>query len=219
LQIQKILTPGEIQMERPLPTINRVADLLWERKKLVFEIQCSSIYEGEAASRIKEYRNAGYEIAWILDDRIFNKRRLRPAEKFLRSHLAYFASLQRSSPSYIYDQFEIFHDEQRIKKGREMRINLQHLHPLPPIQWPAELPSQIENRIPNSRWYCEKDLIHRTLLSRRYPSYRLSLQNWRSLEIQLKKARRRPSWLHRFFVHFIRNPYLALLDELLKRVN
>jgi competence protein CoiA len=206
-------------MEKPLLTINRVADLLWEKKKLVFEIQCSTLYEAEAEARIKEYRNGGYEIAWILDDRIFNKHRLRPAEKFLRRHLAYFASVRRSAPSYFYDQFEIFHGEKRIKKGREIAIHLQHIQPLPSVRWPAELPSQIENRIPNSPWYFERDLIHRTLLSQRYPSYKLSLQNWRALEIHLQKVHRQPNVFKRFYVRFIRDPYLAFLDALLRRVN
>src|SRR3989344_8234682 len=158
LQLQKSFPHGEIQMEKPLLRINRVADLVWDKKKIAFEIQCSSLYKAEAASRIKEYKTAGYEIVWILDDRIFNKRQLRPAEEFLRNHLAFFASFRRFSPSHIYDQFEIFLEGKRIKKGKGFAIDLSKAHPLMPNSWPSELPSQIVKRIPNSLWYFEKDL-------------------------------------------------------------
>src|SRR3989338_3811318 len=131
LEIQKKFPAGEIEIEKPLIAINRVADLVWERKKIVFEIQCSRLYEAEAEARIKEYKNGGYDIVWILDDRIFNKRTLRPSEKLLRTRPCYFASLKRSSTSYFYDQFEIFHKGKRVKKGKQLLIDFNRIHPLP----------------------------------------------------------------------------------------
>ena len=219
LQVQRLLPKGEASLEKPLLTINRVADVLWEQRRLVFEIQCSLLSEAEARSRTLEYKTAGYDIIWILDDRIFNRRQLRPAEFFLRRHSCYFASVQRSSPSYIYDQFEIFHGQKRIKKGRKIPIDLTTPYPLQAPEWPKELPEQIEQRIQNTLWFFRKDLIHRALLSQKFPSFKRHLQYWRMLEIHLKHPPHSLYWVRKALKLFIGTPYLALLDFLLEKVN
>jgi competence CoiA-like predicted nuclease len=52
--------------------ICRIADLVWEEKKIIFEIQCSEISSLEAARRTRDYGMKGYEVIWILDDRVFS---------------------------------------------------------------------------------------------------------------------------------------------------
>ena len=219
LQLQKQLPEGNTRMEQPIPSINRVSDLLWEKEKIAFEIQCSAIGEAEAQARGREYKTAGYDVVWILDDRIFNKRQLRPSEEFLRCRLCYFASFRRSAFSLFYDQFEIFQDHRRIKKGGKVPVDFRNVHPLLPHRWPAELPSQIEKRIPNCSRYFDGDLLHRALLSPCVPSLARSLQNWRYLEIQLRKENEKTGVWKRFFHRWVYDPYAALLSALLRRMN
>ncbi len=214
LQIQKDFPHGEILMEKPLLKINRVADLLWEKKKIAFEIQCSLLSLPEAEWRTKEYKTAGYEIVWILDDRIFNKKKLRPAETFLRDRLSFFASFHRYSRSDVYDQFEFFLQGKRIKKGKKIPIDLTKIHPTPPTEWPNELPRQIGKRIAHSVWYFERDLIHRTLLSKR-GFFKSSLQNWVALETLSEQKRTQAKT---FFHRFIWDLYIAALEGLLKKL-
>ena len=71
LAIQKILPTGEGILEKPFPDILRVGDLVWEPKKIIFEVQCSNISIQETQERVRDYTKSGYQVVWILDDRIF----------------------------------------------------------------------------------------------------------------------------------------------------
>src|SRR5690348_8116797 len=42
LQLQKLLNCDTAQIERPFFPIHRIADILWDKEKIAFEIQCSS---------------------------------------------------------------------------------------------------------------------------------------------------------------------------------
>ncbi len=88
LQLQKLLSCEETEMERPFPSIRRIADVFWEKEKIVFEIQCSSISLEEVSARVLDYGKLGYTVVWLMDDRIFNQRFIRPAEAFLRDRFA-----------------------------------------------------------------------------------------------------------------------------------
>ncbi|MBA3285957.1 MAG: hypothetical protein H0U27_12990, partial [Nitrosopumilus sp.] len=48
-------------MERRFPEINRIADICWESKKIIFEIQCSPISVEEIQERNRDYQSAGFE--------------------------------------------------------------------------------------------------------------------------------------------------------------
>lgn len=76
-------------------------------KKIVFEIQCSSISQQELEKRTQDYLSIGYRPVWILHDRIFNKKILTPQETFLLNHPHYFTNTERLSPVFIYDQLQI----------------------------------------------------------------------------------------------------------------
>jgi competence protein CoiA len=217
LQIQKLLPKGKALMEQPIPSINRVSDLLWEEKKIAFEIQCSTLLEAEAEARMREYKSAGYDVVWILDDRVFNKRLLRPAEEFLRRRLCFFASFNRMALSLFYDQFEIFQRHQRVKKGTRITIDLQNVYTPSQPKWPPQLPLQIERRIENCSRFFARDLLHRALLSNKFPTFVVSLQNWRMLEARFQEEKKEKNRIKEFLRRWIFEPYLALLDEVLKR--
>ena len=114
----------EIELERPFLSICRVADLFWEAQGLVFEIQCSPISELEVERRVRDYRALGLVVVWILDDRLYNKRRLKPAERQIRRGLSYFASVEKESLAVeIYDQLEFLTEEARRFRGRRLAVD------------------------------------------------------------------------------------------------
>ncbi|HSX10614.1 MAG TPA: competence protein CoiA family protein [Chlamydiales bacterium] len=209
LQLQKQFPAGALRIEQPFIKINRVADVLWEREKIVFEIQCSPMTVKEAEMRIRDYHTAGYEVIWLLDDKRYNKRVIRPAEDFLRRHSTYYTSIQQG---FYYDQFEVFASGVRVKKGRRLPIDLQRLRPMPKVQFNEEFyPKQITQL--TCAKYFHGDRIHRALL---YPQ---SMLYWRALEIQLTKEKPKPNrllvWLYRAFVI----PYQALLAKAIRKLN
>lgn len=213
LDLQKKFAPGVLQVERPFLKINRVADLCWESEKIIFEIQCSPMTPKEAEMRMADYRSAGYEVVWLLDDKRYNKRVIRPAEEFLRCHAAYYVSIQRS---FIYDQFEIFSANRRVRKGKKMPLDLQKMRRAPIVAWDEKLFPQQITRL-QSPLYFLNDRRDRALKARFSPFLSLSMQNWRMLERQL--AFKAPSKLWRWFTRHIRIPYEAWLNRLIQKVN
>lgn len=182
IQIQKLFKKKELQLEKPFIQIDRVADACIESKKIVFEIQCSPISESEVKKRVYDYRSLGYEVIWLLDDKRFNKRILRPAEKFLRSHLTYYISIQRGHFSQIYDQFEIFHKKRRVKKGKRLTIDLTRVYINPTNSFEGKpIPKQVREL--KTRVFCFKD---RTYLAKINPTE--ALNYWRKLEKQYGKS-------------------------------
>ncbi len=218
LQLQKQLPKGEALLEQPISSISRISDLLWEKEKISFEIQCSQIEQVEVETRTREYRKAGYDIVWVLDDRIFNKRQLRPSEEFLRTQHCYFASFSRQTPSYFYDQFEIFRNQKRVKKGKKFTLQMDKVHKIPADQWPERLPRQIERRRLHCTRYFEQDLFHRTFLSKMIPAFAAALENWRVMELHQQHSRIHMHWLKKFLIRWVLNPYLAFLQEIAMRM-
>lgn len=129
LQLQlhlKSLIPSS-SLEKPFPDIGRIADVAWDEKRLVFEVQCSPISHEEAKTRSEDYARAGYTVVWILHDKRFNKNNLSSAENFLRTGLCYFAR-----GTEIYDQFDIVQNARRVFRGPRLPID-----PTLPIDRPS----------------------------------------------------------------------------------
>ncbi len=211
IELQKLFPEGELQIERPFFDIHRVADLCWEKEKIIFEVQCSLLKLGEAESRIHDYRFLGYEIVWLLDDRVYNKKNLRPNEALLRASLAYFLSLKRNLSAAVYDQFEILIEEKRLKKGKPLFVDLQKPKRHPPLQ--GNLPKQILNLTTGRHFF--GDRTHLALKSQKSLSIALYLENWRSLEIQFAKTPRKPSRIWAWIQEHI----LARYHDFLNRLN
>lgn len=120
LQIQlhlKTLIPS-LALEKPFPSIGRIADAVWEDKKIVFEVQSSPISIQEAHQRTADYTKAGYTVIWFLHDRKFNGWRAGPAELFFRKGLSFYIN-----GKFIYDQKEVFRGPFRIFKGPPVLID------------------------------------------------------------------------------------------------
>jgi len=219
LQVQRFLADRTVQIERPFLDIHRVADVLWEKEKIAFEIQCSNLDLIEAESRIRDYNRIGYEVVWLLDDRIFNRRFMRDAEELLRSHPCYFFKFQRSGPAFVYDQMEIIISKKRMKRGSPIRVDLSKPRIKPSLEWPADLPSLIEQRIETSSRYFPGDLLHKTILAALHPGLALYLARWRRMETSLRELARPPGMIAELFEQIIAEPYDSLLNWLIERVD
>lgn len=117
----QVLPEGECNLEKRFPEISRIADVVWEAKKLIFEIQCSPITSIEVYERNRDYKSMGYEVVWILHDKRFNQLRLTGAEHFLHALPHYFTNMTDEGAGEIYDQFSM------IDKG----LRLNRMKPLP----------------------------------------------------------------------------------------
>lgn len=128
LQMQEFLLntlpKNEAAMEQRFPQIQRIADVFWKEQKTVFEIQCSPISIDEAMQRNLDYESLGLKVVWLLHDRLFNKKRCKESELFLRKEGAYFFSLGKEVR--IYDQWEKLKGPFRIYRGmpRHVAIHL-----------------------------------------------------------------------------------------------
>lgn len=218
LFLKKILPPGETTLEKPFPSILRVADVAWESQQIVFEIQCSQCSLKEASQRIEDYSSLGYQVVWILDDRIFNRRFLRPAEAYIRNTPCYYASLRKQVSPLFYDQFEVVESERRIKKGRKLRVQLNKPMQLPQRDWEEMLfPKQVLKKVTSCQLYFYGDLLHKATLSAAVPALDFAMQNFRFLEtfysLQFKKER---SILKKILRRWILRPYGHLMLHLLK---
>lgn len=117
LQVQRHLQDvfkSECKLEQRFPSINRIADVVWEPKKIIFEIQCSSITAREIEERNRDYYSLGYRVIWILHDRLYNRTRLTAAEYFLQEHPHYFTDINSEGKGYIYDSWNV------VEKGKKI---------------------------------------------------------------------------------------------------
>ena len=218
LALQKILPKGEAVLEKSFFRILRVADVVWEPKKIIFEIQCSSITPKEIENRIHEYGMYGYQIIWILDDRIFNKKILTKAEFFLRDSSRYFAKLRNQPSPIFYDQFEVFRGHQRVKKGPKLKIYPQILFPLTNQKDQINCekhPQLIVNRSQKANFYFKGDLLYLAFLSKRITKLAVSMQNLIFLEKFYNSSSKPSHQIVKNIYHFFLNFLHWVVDQLL----
>jgi len=122
----KALREHDTTLEKRFPKIQRIADVVWESKKLIFEVQCSPITLAEVKNRMADYAKEGYRVIWVLHDRRFNRRRLSAAEHYLRPKDAFFTSLNPSGKGQFYDQAETLRHFRRLQKSSPIPIDLQN---------------------------------------------------------------------------------------------
>jgi competence protein CoiA len=104
------------QLEKPFKKVNRIADVVLEDHKIIFEIQCSPIEAKEVEQRNRDYQSMGYQVVWILHDMTYNKKRLTAAEYFLQDSPHYFSDMNEDGKGRIYDQWDV------IKKGQRQVV-------------------------------------------------------------------------------------------------
>lgn len=207
LNLFHLLPKGESSMERPFPAIGRIADLCWESQRIVFEIQCSPIFQEEAECRNRDYRSQGFEIVWILHDKRFNRRKLSAAELFLRSSTCYFTNVSSTGAGIIYDQFDSCTKAIRRIKGPKLTVSLNQ----PRALIADEYPPLLKEKFHNWNLSFKGDCLDRWA---RDPDRYTSLQRIESLlqKMQINKPR-----LEVFKT--LKRTYLTLLESLLKKLS
>lgn len=210
VELQRLFPKGALQMERSFTQIHRIADACWEKEKIVFEVQCSQITEKEAQMRIHDYLSIGYDVVWLLDDKRYNKRVLRPAEEFLRSRSAYFLSIGEMA---VYDQFEGFSEGRRVWKGKSLPVDLRQVRNALKTEFCKELyPKQIVPLRVNRHFY--GDRLSRALQFPQviYPAQGIPSVINKLARVSLKKQSRLILW----FKKYIGRPYLRWLENRLR---
>lgn len=122
--LYELLPQGEAVLEKRFPSIQRIADVAWIEKKIVFEIQCSPIDPEEIIARNRDYQSIGFETIWILHDKRYNKWRHSLAEKALVNRPRYFTNLNQNGKGCIYDQFEMIQNGLRKVRLPPLPVNL-----------------------------------------------------------------------------------------------
>lgn len=103
LFLKKNLT-GEIFLEKRFESINRIADVVWEEKKIIFEVQCSPILAQEVAARNSDYLSCGYRVIWVLHEKRYGGQRMTSAEHFLQQSTHYYTNMDADGNGWIYDR-------------------------------------------------------------------------------------------------------------------
>lgn len=105
-RLQQLLP--QIKLERPFPSISRIADAAWEEEKIVFEVQCSPITAEELKARNRDYASVGWTAIWIFHEDRYNKRRLTAAEWAVRQQAHYFTDIDDEGAGNFYAHFAEF---------------------------------------------------------------------------------------------------------------
>lgn len=154
----------KVCVEARFPTIARIADVAWHEKKIIFEIQCSPISLQEAKARCIDYDSVGYQVIWVLHDKLFNQSTLSAAEKYLRTTPCYFTNSNKIGVGDIYDQFDVILGHRRVFKGPLLPVNPLKIATIPTITLPdIELPQIVLQRIAEWKCYTQGDLLARLL--------------------------------------------------------
>ena len=124
--IVNALPHGEGALEVRFSSIDRIADVVWEKKKIVFEVQRSSITKKEVEMRNIDYAKLGYQAVWILHEKKFGKRDLSSMELFLFSATHYFSSVDEQGKGCIYDQLCIIEGSKAVFRGAKLPITLKN---------------------------------------------------------------------------------------------
>lgn len=128
LQLQlfflETLPDGEVSLEFPFESVQRIADVCWHMQKLIFEIQCSPITRVEVEARNRDYASVGYQVIWIFHDKRFNQWKVSAAERALRDLPYYFSDMSADGKGGIYDQWCWIQKGIRVEKLKPLFIDV-----------------------------------------------------------------------------------------------
>ena len=116
--IQNQLGIESCEQEVYFGKIQRIGDLAWHPRKIIFEIQCSPITADEIDKRNRDYESLGWSVIWILHDKTFNQRRASFSEYWLANHCHYFTNIGHDGGS-IYDLASIISKGKRVIFGQQ----------------------------------------------------------------------------------------------------
>lgn len=158
--LERNLPSGDAALEWRFPEIDRIADVVWFTRKIVFEVQCSPIAAEEISQRNHDYASLGYQVVWILHDSRYNQYRLSGAEIALRTTPHYFTNMDSDGRGYIYDQFHIV--LKGVRPARLQKCPINFSRPME-IEKNASLPRSLMQRVHFWNIGFEGDLLDRSV--------------------------------------------------------
>lgn len=163
-RILEALTENACSLEVRFPEINRIADCVWHKPKIIFEIQCSPISAAEVRLRNSDYRKIGYEVIWILHDKQFGMKRLSAAEMYLASHVHYFTNIDFQGKGSFYDQFTVMDGihKKYVSERKEFLFSELVSHERS-LKLPRNIPLLVQEKMKNSVYHFKGDLIEACL--------------------------------------------------------
>lgn len=158
-RILEALTENECSLEVRFPEIQRIADCVWHKQKIIFEIQCSPISAAEVRSRNADYRKMGYDVIWILHDKQFGKKRPTAAEMYLAFHVHYFTNIDALGKGGFYDQFTLIEGLNRKYTSERKEFIWNHLvsHQTN-LELAKSMPLLVQEKMKNSFCHFKGDL-------------------------------------------------------------
>ena len=164
LRLLDLIGGAEAQIECSFPAIQRIADVAWHARKIIFEVQCSPITLQEVEQRVLDYQKEGYRVVWILHDKQFNKGQLSASENYLRALPCYFTNINKTGEGIVYDQFEVLKAGRRVFKGAPLIVAPVKMIPIPKVEISSQiLPKLLLNRLLAWQFYAKGDLLDRLL--------------------------------------------------------
>lgn len=117
---------GACEIEKTFPSILRIADCVIEKRRLIFEVQCSPISPKEALSRIHDFASIGYRVIWLLHDTVFNRFRISEVEWALLKYPHYYVNIGPTKRGIIYDQQVRMSGSIKIFRSQPYPVDLTH---------------------------------------------------------------------------------------------
>ena len=202
--IVNLLWQFPVEIEKRFSTIDRIADVVWEEKKLIFEIQCSPMSRQEMLERTDAYRSIGYQVVWILHERSYNQFRLTALEGSILDIPHYFSNFAPGGEGIIYDQCCFISKGARVKTFRRIPIDLSRPELITDSMRIKNGPrlQEVDRRLHVWPIYFENDLIsmdQKKPLEDPYPTY---LEQEKAY-----KVKKRSLWmlLKQFYVQWLDN--------------
>lgn len=215
LRLSTLLGETASGIEVPFPSIQRIADVVWQAQHLVFVIQCAPLSLEEAQKKEADYALIGYHLIWILHDTQFNKRTFSAAEAFLRERNGYFTNINKKGEGLFYDQFEVTCYPCRYIKGPPLPINPTLLTPIERTD-PQKilLPRLLTHRLERGSLRAQGDLLDRICAHPHPEEVAGRLLQTENKFLKKEKKRKALNYLER-----IRSSYHAMLQALLRKAS
>jgi competence protein CoiA len=204
---QRVLPENDCFLEHRFPKMNRIADVVWPSKKLIFEVQVSGITAEEVRCRNHDYSLMGYQVVWILHDTRFNKFQVSAAEGILRESPHYFTNMDINGSGVIYDQLDWV--VQGVRKHREKLLPVDLTQPRRPARPIYHVPQVLDRRLKLWPLSFSGDLITKAL----DPEYRPVLKKYIAFEVAFKPKLTIKSFISQWLVR----PYHILFQILLEK--
>lgn len=210
MHLYHLIPQGECEIEYRIPEIQRIADVAWIPRKLIFEIQYSYMTVEEMESRNADYGRLGWQVVWILHDHRYNRRRVSGMEFALRKCPHYFTDINSEGQGGIYDQLSIIQKGIRKKTSSSLNIDLSQ----PTILTPGKEKGHrlIQERLNTWTIHFHGDVLH-AWKQGSYPEGFWLFDESMDAEPQLLRTR-----CLRFFESFFVRPYRLIFQMLLERI-